>query len=284
MKFSTLVLVGLALPSFAAPAFAHIRLEVPKPRVVADNLKSSPCGDAFPDPARVTTFKPGQTITVKWNETIFHKGYFRVILGERGDTDLPRPTRESYDSHEAAYSQPNVDLDKLDKTVTGPVKFYEGNKKTWVLLDYYKQHTSGGGERTTEVKLPDITCDKCTLQLVQGMFGEGRGYDGAYYYGCADIILKGEPVTSMDAGTQPSLDGGVAPQGGNGGQSQTGGRGGQGGNGGEGGGGEDEDDGSQEEDKGSGKSGCSMAGSASPASAALWLLPLAMLFVRRRRR
>src|SRR5437762_13382271 len=61
----------------AAPASAHIELTYPPPRSAA--MKSAPCGAAGSTrSARATTFAPGETITVEWNEIIPHPGHYRI--------------------------------------------------------------------------------------------------------------------------------------------------------------------------------------------------------------
>ena len=280
MKFSTLVLVGLCSLSFAAPALAHIKLLEPKPRVPnTDAIKMSPCGPASRDSANVSTFAAGQTIKMRWQETISHSGYFRVLLGQRGDTDLPIPTMAEYTNQRDYY---NGNKATLPPTVVGPIK--QGN--TWVLTDYWSPHAQGQSRAwDIELKLPDVTCDNCTLQLVQGMFENNRPYSNAYYYHCADLIIKAGSTGSVDAGAQPPMDAGVVAKGGNGGHTQTGGRGGGAGGSGEGGGDDDDDgadDKSSEDEPRKSKGGCMIASEASPASAALCLLPLMMFFLRRR--
>ena len=78
MRFSgRLVLAACAL----APtlAFAHARLSYPTPRSQNAGIKSpAPCGS---DPRTApTVFRPGETITVRWEETITHPGYYRIAF------------------------------------------------------------------------------------------------------------------------------------------------------------------------------------------------------------
>lgn len=198
MKFSTAVLaVSLGLP-WAPPARAHIELMAPTPRVPdVDNIKQTPCGPGMRNSSRVSTFRPGETITLEWEETVPHPGYYRVLLDEDGQNDLPKPSMTSFQLHHDYYNGNGVTMNDLPAVVQAPTK--QGN--TWVLADYWGQHRSGGKKMwSLQVKLPNITCDNCTLQLLQSMFEKGRTYDNAYYYHCADLVLKGEAMATLGRG------------------------------------------------------------------------------------
>jgi hypothetical protein len=89
---TTSVAMGLACFMLVLPcvAQAHISLDAPRSRYYlltsdqADQtkLKSGPCcvaGDKrTTNSTLVTTFKPGETITVTWREIIQHPGHFRL--------------------------------------------------------------------------------------------------------------------------------------------------------------------------------------------------------------
>ena len=72
------IAAGLAIP---AAAVAHVRAVSPAPRSQADNLKSGPCGNV-PRTATPTVYAPGQTVTVKWTETIGHEGCYQVAFSK----------------------------------------------------------------------------------------------------------------------------------------------------------------------------------------------------------
>src|SRR5215212_6045740 len=87
----TLALGVVSLPSVAD---AHIRLTFPKPRHpgVSPPLKEQPCGVGLEKRSTIINyFKPGQTITVTWNEFIPHPGHFRIAFLADGDA-FPEPT------------------------------------------------------------------------------------------------------------------------------------------------------------------------------------------------
>ena len=185
----------LAFMVLAAPAQGHVRLVSPAARYPipdredSSNLKNGPCGvtgDArTTDPSRVTTFTPGETITVEFIETINHPGHFRIAFDDDGQDDFQEP---------ASFTD-------IQATPTLPV-----------LLDGIEDQD--GGTYTVQVTLPDIECSNCTLQLIQVMterppYGDGNDL----YFQCADIVLAA-PAGSGGAGGGGTLQGGMPATGG----------------------------------------------------------------------
>ncbi|MDX2021223.1 MAG: SCE4755 family polysaccharide monooxygenase-like protein [Deltaproteobacteria bacterium] len=303
MKFHALVpasMVGVGSLFAAQTVQAHIKLTAPTPRVAnTDSIKTSPCGPAARSAARVSTFKPGEMVTVEWDETVPHPGYFRILFDDDGQ-NFAKPTPASFKLFHDYYNgqRNNTTVDKLPKAMTGTVK--EGD--TWTLADYWNQHPSGAMKSySIKVTLPNVTCNNCTLQVVQSMFENGRTYDSAYYYHCADLILKGDGASNPDAGGMqtpdagaPSGQGGAGGGGGSGGKAPSGGTGGgaagsagsaggsnsnEGGTGGDGEGGA-AGSGNDDSDKKSG--GCAFGGPGTGAGFGL-LSALGLLLFRRRR-
>ena len=51
----------------------------------------------------------------------------------------------------------------------------------------------------TDVQLPNINCEKCTVQIVQFMEDHGFNKDGGYtYHHCADIKITADPAKPID--------------------------------------------------------------------------------------
>lgn len=170
---------------YAPSAAAHIELVEPAPRYELPANKSCPCGDGDSnrrcmvtaaeshDPSRgtaVATYEAGSTITVVADEYIDHAGRMRVAFDPDG-ADL-------------ADFNDNILHDEADPSEAG---LSMANPHTW----------------TFEVQLPDMTCDNCTLQVIQAMHGDTVNpvLDPAplsTYYTCADIRLV--PKGSLGAG------------------------------------------------------------------------------------
>ncbi len=182
---SAWLLSALFVSTVASSAMAHITLTEPKPRHPADDLKFGPCGagendSRTTDPNLITTYQAGETITVKWKETINHPSHFRISLAP-SDAEFVDPTG-------------------FDDTSGGPHVLEDGIADT------------GGPSGTLyeqQVTLPNEPCPTCVLQLIQVMKDKapfGNGDD--IYYQCADLVIEGGAV-SPTGGT-----GGVATSGG----------------------------------------------------------------------
>jgi MYXO-CTERM domain-containing protein len=176
----------------AHPARAHFILLKPDSWLNEDGLggpqKGAPCGPGSTDPlfgdnvtpiptsGKVTTFHAGETITVQWQTTIPHPGYFRIALAEnRADFQEP-PLADPV--------QCSFDLASVPK---GP----HDN----VLMDGIDASAS-----MQDVKLPDKPCAKCTLQVIDVMQDHGGG--SCFYHHCADLqILPAGTTGTAGAGT-----------------------------------------------------------------------------------
>jgi hypothetical protein len=170
----------------SSSAFAHIELQEPLNRysdAKAGDNKSCPCGagttnrrcnkpDELSDPDRsedrVTTFAPGDTITVQFDEYVGHSGRFRIAFD---------PDGASLD-----HFNQNILLDEPD-----PV----GNMG----------NMGQGSKWSFQVKLPDMECDNCSLQLIQAMDGNMTDpvldpvQRPSTYFQCADIrLVEGTPA------------------------------------------------------------------------------------------
>lgn len=164
----TLVL-GVVPALWSQQAAAHIRMDQPVARNVwaatpfNDPIKEGPCGSGqndprSTDPAKINTFAPGETITVSWEETIDHPGFYRISLDMDGQDDFVTPTGTA---------------DIQDPPVLP------------VLKDGIQDQS--GGTYSVEVTLPNETCDNCTLQLIQFMDDSDESY-----FVCADLVIEGE--------------------------------------------------------------------------------------------
>jgi hypothetical protein len=169
------VLAGSGLViSIASTASAHIELIEPLARYEIEGfdtgIKSCPCGVGSSnrtcnvavdssDPnrsERVTRYEAGSTITLRFNEYVNHVGRYRVAFDPDG-------------------------ADIVD---------FNAN----ILTDIPDPANANDVEYQIEVTLPDMTCDNCTLQLVQAM--NNNMVDPVLdpsttssYYTCVDIEL-----------------------------------------------------------------------------------------------
>lgn len=218
MRKTTTTLLFLSGLTFAPAVSAHIALTTPPARHPDSEQKFGPCGvqsgDArTTDPAKITTYMAGETITVEWTEIIDHDpAHYRIAFSREGDAFVD-PT--GFDDIETVYPD---------------------------LLDGIPDADAGSGHQySVEVTLPNEPCELCSLQLIQVMhdkppWGPEGGDD--IYYQCADIILLEDPDNPVPVDPDPtdplpSGDGGAPSGEGTGGSGLPEGTGGASGTGGE---------------------------------------------------
>jgi len=175
--------IGFLVSTSTVLAAAHVRLEFPTSRYPipavenGSNLKQAPCGTTgdrrTTDPSRISTFRPGQVITVRFKETIDHPGHYRIAFDDDGQDAFVDPA--SFTDIQATPAPPILQDGITDKA---------------------------GGEYQVDITLPNIECQNCTLQLIQVMT-DSPPYvinTNDVYHQCADITLTSS-ATTTDAGT-----------------------------------------------------------------------------------
>jgi hypothetical protein len=144
----------LAGAAFASPlARAHINLLEPAARVPGrpdSMLLLGPCGQRQNERRedRASTFRAGQSIDMVWDVYVQHVSYFRIAFDPDGD--------DSFSTRPSAPSDASAD----DPTLLEPG---EGE----IILDYILDPTGDVDRVEHRVTLPDMPCDRCTLQLTQ---------------------------------------------------------------------------------------------------------------------
>jgi len=187
MRFSCLALFLALWAIPPAEARAHLGLDSPASRYGPETLKTGPCGVAGGERTNnVTYYEPGETIDVSWDEYVDHPGHYRIAFDDDGDDDF-------------------VD----------PATMMELYSNGTVLLDGITDKGQGERDYLVKVTLPDLSCDNCTLQVIQVMYDKEPyttpGND--IYYQCADLVLRegGAPAdagTDADAGVDAGIDAG----------------------------------------------------------------------------
>lgn len=186
-RFAFALSTGLVLAS-AQVALAHVALRAPIVR--DDAMKDGPCGAvASTRGTNVCTFRPGQTITISFDETVEHAGHFRVAFDTDGQ-DFINPTTP--DDTDPTVINNNV----LDRVTTPDDMNY-----------------------TLDITFPNVECANCTLQLIQVMSTAATYDEGDLYYQCADIVLSNAAPETPDPAcvAPPPDDGGDPPDDGSGG-------------------------------------------------------------------
>lgn len=160
-----------------AEAGAHFILKEPASWREQDSSgspqKTGPCGDEgkAAETGAITAYKKGDTITITIDETVHHPGHYRISLATNDRSELP--------------AEPPVTPD--DRSDCGTTEIQDPPVFP-VLADGVFVHTDTfDGPQTVTVKLPDdVTCEKCTLQVLEFMSDHGAP---CYYHHCADISV-----------------------------------------------------------------------------------------------
>jgi hypothetical protein len=214
---------------FPAVASAHITMTFPSPRTAEQKLRH--CGDNVPR-ANVSTFLPGQTITVTWLETINHTGWYRISFHPDGDTFRIPPMSDG------PCEIPGTCAPCVGATCNFPTEdmtgmLDPGGSGSTIIADRIPD-----GMLSYDITLPNIECTNCTLQLIQlmteghGDYNEDPNEGNDIYFQCADVVLSattpdagpsqgdaqpgGDAFPSNDAGDMPGDGGGCCSAGGTG--------------------------------------------------------------------
>lgn len=224
---SLFAITALALSTNAS---AHFQLKKPAPSNATDETGGKgarPCG---PDASSevITPVTGGTEIDIEIDETLFHPGHYRIALAvnSRDEIDaskpmgLPEPVVKDDDGMVLPFEGPG---DSESADIMSPPVFP-------VLADGLFPHTSDMGTFTGKVAIPNLNCEKCTLQVIQFMAKHGPDY---FYRHCADLKITADPNKPL---FDPDGMGGTGGMGGGGAGGAAGG-GGSGGTGGSSGGG-----------------------------------------------
>jgi hypothetical protein len=170
----------LTIASFSGAAQAHFNLIMPPPADSAtDGGKGAPpCGPTTASGV-VTPVQGGHPITVSLNETVLHPGHYRIALSINSRSELP--------------PDPVAVTDASGNSVSAP---FEDPAVFPVLADDVFDHTTGTTPIpfSMQVMLPNVSCSKCTLQVIEFMAKHGPNPGGGFYYHhCADLAITADP-------------------------------------------------------------------------------------------
>lgn len=181
----------LAAPSVAP---AHFILQQPASWLVENALgdpqKAGPCGGTTANPGTptgaVTALTGGEMLHIKVKETVYHPGFYRVALAVLDRSELPA------DPQDVTRPGPRGPI-----SVSGKI---DPDPKPPVLLDGLWEHRQRSSEAfETDVKIPNIDCDNCTLQVIQFMEEHGVNADGRFtYHHCAALKITADPKLPLD--------------------------------------------------------------------------------------
>lgn len=193
-KLTTFVLItaaGLA----ATTAHAHFKLLEPASWIEEDERgdpqKMAPCGGTVADggtrTGAVTDVQGGDMLRLVVDETIYHPGHFRVSLARRINWLPPSPEAEMKETENGPRSAsfPIVAEPQPPVLVDGLWENYE--RRTGVL--------------ETEIRMPNIDCEGCVLQVVQFMLEHPGVREGGFtYHHCAIVNVTANEALPLDSG------------------------------------------------------------------------------------
>ncbi|MES1254712.1 MAG: SCE4755 family polysaccharide monooxygenase-like protein [Acidobacteriota bacterium] len=196
MQHTARVLLGVGLLAAVVPAtsFAHFRLLEPASWLIENQLgdpqKAGPCGGTNADWGKpsyvVGQVTGGRPIHIKVQETVYHPGHYRVALAVNSPVELP--------------PDPEVVTTPSERGPRSVSATIQNPPQLPVLADGLWVHTAKtDAPFETDVQLPNITCKRCTLQVVQFMAEHGANNPGNYtYHHCAVLQITADPAKPID--------------------------------------------------------------------------------------
>ena len=209
-----LLVVGLAIAAPSASAHfklpstsTHFKLLEPAPSLVTndrgDPQKAGPCGGTNTDwgtPSwAITQVVGGQNLHLKIQETVYHPGHYRVALAVNSPAELPLdPVTTTRDSERGPWSVSAEIQDPPQIPVLADGLFVHSS------FDSEGQPTRPQGRLDpweADIRLPNISCEKCILQVVQHMDEHAFNNPGGYsYHKCAHLQITPDPALPLDTG------------------------------------------------------------------------------------
>ena len=187
-----------------APASAHFVLESPAASLaqnaIGDPQKLGPCGgtsqDAGTPTAAVTALTGGSTLHLKLREAVYHPGHYRVALA-RTAAGLPA------DPETVTREGPNGPISVSAAIAADPLPP--------VLADGLFVHTAPPERGTfweADLRVPNVDCANCVVQVIQWMGEHGYNPDGGYtYHHCATVSITRNPALETDRAWEAFLRG-----------------------------------------------------------------------------
>ncbi|MES2626533.1 MAG: SCE4755 family polysaccharide monooxygenase-like protein [Pseudomonadota bacterium] len=183
----------LALGLVALDAQAHFFLVSPASWIEQDEKgdpqKMAPCGGTMADGGTrtkdVTEVQGGSMLRLAINETVYHPGHYRVSLARRINLlpDDPTPVMKETENG------PRSDHAEIDP-----------NPKAPVLVDgLWANHVQRTGPIETEIRIPNIDCAGCVLQVIQFMESHPGVREGGFsYHHCAVLNITPNADSPID--------------------------------------------------------------------------------------
>jgi hypothetical protein len=194
MRKLTLVL-SLPVLLLSAHASAHFNLDMPPtPAGSVDGKGAPPCGPDTADGV-VTPVTGGTDLMIAVNETIDHGGFYRVALSLTNCKKDPANGPKCFPADNKVYDSKDMALNPTGPGTSDHAD-YDTAPKFPILGDHLFAHALTGTPKKYmgTVPLPNVSCDRCTLQVIEFMEKHGpNGSAGYFYHHCADLKITADP-------------------------------------------------------------------------------------------
>jgi hypothetical protein len=249
------LLLAVGLVSLALPVTAQAHFNLTLPPSMAKSTEGgkgdAPCGPDTQDKAATATVTPvtgGQVLMLNIDETTPHPGFYRFAISTTTPPTFPADNAVCDSGKNIILPSSNALSAK--GLISNPVRFPVIADGMFIHMEDNppKQSFPNAGH-TGQVIVPNLTCEKCTLQVIEYMnkHGSNGPSAGFFYHHCALLKITADPNKPLDppaaagAGGAPSCDAGApgtagAGMGGGGGSASGGTGGASGGTGGASGG------------------------------------------------
>jgi hypothetical protein len=172
-----LVALGVTLGFTQAVAHAHFALMQPASALATEDggKGAPPCAEG-PASNVVTNAQGGHPIAIQLQEFVPHPGHYRFALSVNSRAELP----------------PDPDVVQTDGvSVSASI---QNPARIPVLADGVFTHTGDPPEFwQTSLTLPNLNCDRCTLQIIEFMAEHGSNVGGGFFYHhCADLRITAD--------------------------------------------------------------------------------------------
>ena len=185
----------LALGLLSHGALAHFELQSPASWIEQDERgdpqKMAPCGGTVTDggtrTGAVTEVTGGSMLPLQINETVYHPGHYRVALARKVNWLPGDPVAVMKDTENG----PRSDYAPIDANPAPPV-----------LVDgLWQNQVRRTGPQDTLVRIPNIDCEGCFLQIIQFMEEHPGFREGGFsYHHCAILNITADATLPMDEG------------------------------------------------------------------------------------
>jgi hypothetical protein len=191
--------IAAAIMIWPGSMSAHFKLLEPASWLIEDDRGdpqwAGPCGGTnsnWGQPSyAVTKVTGGTNLHIKVQETAYHPSFYRVALAVNSPLELPLdPKAETRDSERGPISVSGAVQNPPQIPVLADGVFVHRTRPTGPMPPW-----------ETDVKLPNITCRRCTLQVIQFMEQHSLNNPGGYtYHHCAALQISADRAKALDSG------------------------------------------------------------------------------------